>query len=89
MQPGYARLMISSNTSRPIVRHRNPLLHIVAEFCNSLWREEEGQDLVEYSLLLGCISLASMAALGGTKSSVLNLWQAANKNLSAAVTAAS
>ncbi len=30
----------------------------------NFWKEEEGQDLVEYALLLGFISLAVVTALG-------------------------
>lgn len=33
------------------------------ELLKRFWKEEEGQDLVEYALLLGFISLAVIAAL--------------------------
>jgi Flp pilus assembly pilin Flp len=64
-------------------------LHTAAECVRSLWQEEDGQDLVEYSLLLGFIAVGSMAALGGAKSSITSLWNAINKDLSNAVSAAS
>jgi pilus assembly protein Flp/PilA len=34
------------------------------ELLKKFWNEEEGQDLVEYALLLGFISLAVVTALG-------------------------
>jgi Flp pilus assembly pilin Flp len=59
----------------------------VTEFFASLWREEDGQDLVEYSLLLGFVAIASMAALGGVKTSVTGIWGSVNRDLSSAVAA--
>jgi Flp pilus assembly pilin Flp len=69
--------------------HLSACLHSAVEYCRSLWREEDGQDLVEYSLLLGFIAVGSMAALGGAQTSITSLWNAINKNLSTAATAAS
>lgn len=53
------------------------------------WQEEEGQDLVEYALLLTFISLATIAALSGVKNQVMSLWNSINKAISDAVVAAS
>jgi Flp pilus assembly pilin Flp len=47
-------------------------------------RDEAGQDLVEYSLLLAFIALAGAAAFIGMSSSVNVLWSAANSRLAAA-----
>ena len=61
----------------------------VKEFVACMWREEDGQDLVEYSLLLGFVAVASVATLNGVKGSVTGLWNTVNKDISNAVTAAS
>jgi Flp pilus assembly pilin Flp len=55
----------------------------------SLWREEDGQDLVEYSLLLGFIAVGSIATLHTAGTGVKSLWQTVSNDLSNAVTAAS
>ena len=47
-------------------------------------RDESGQDLLEYALLLAFIALAGAAALMNMSSSTLTLWSVANNNLAAA-----
>lgn len=54
-----------------------------------LWEEQQGQDLVEYSLVLGFIVLASAAAYLGISRSTSGLWNAANTRLGAANMSAS
>ena len=39
-----------------------------------LWVEEEGQDLVEYSLLLAFVALAAVALLSGVGKNVAKIW---------------
>jgi pilus assembly protein Flp/PilA len=46
-----------------------------------LWREEKGQDLVEYGLLLVLIALAALAAIGPMGSGVSTVFSAAASNL--------
>ena len=41
-------------------------------------REEEGQDLVEYTLLLAFVCLASAALFIGAGQSMANVWQDTN-----------
>jgi Flp pilus assembly pilin Flp len=48
------------------------------------WKEEEGQDLVEYSLLLAFIALAAVGLLGGIKNSINTIWASINTNLATA-----
>ncbi len=48
----------------------------VAEFFSRIVREEEGQDLVEYALLLGLIALVCVAAVTATGTKVSALFQA-------------
>jgi pilus assembly protein Flp/PilA len=52
----------------------------------SLWKEEEGQDLTEYALLLVLIALASMAALTPLAGAINNVFANAATNLSGAGT---
>ncbi|MGC9997059.1 MAG: Flp family type IVb pilin [Terriglobia bacterium] len=47
-----------------------------------LWYEEEGQDLVEYGLLLTFIFLASMAAVGNFSVQVYKIFSNASTSLS-------
>ena len=35
-----------------------------------LWKEEEGQDLIEYALLIVLMSLAAIGSIGGLASAV-------------------
>jgi pilus assembly protein Flp/PilA len=46
-----------------------------------LWKEEEGQDLTEYALLLVLLSLAAIGALGTLASAINSVFQAAASNL--------
>ena len=52
-------------------------------------REEEGQDLIEYTLLLGFVALASAALFIGAGSSAATIWGIANGTMSNAAAAAS
>ena len=52
-------------------------------------RNEQGQDLVEYTLLLAFVALASAALFIGAGSSVSGIWITANSRLAAANTASS
>ena len=46
-----------------------------------LWKEEEGQDLVEYALLVVLISLAAVAAMKGLASGISDAFSNAAANL--------
>ena len=57
-----------------------------------LWnflREEEGQDLIEYTLLLAFMVVAAAAIYMGVGSSVQSIWTSANTTLGNAASAAS
>jgi Flp pilus assembly pilin Flp len=56
-------------------------------FMNFL-RDEQGQDLVEYTLLLAFVALASAALFIGAGASVKSIWTKANKSLGDAATSA-
>ena len=47
-----------------------------------LWREEEGQDLTEYALLLVLLSLAAVASLGNLANAINQVFANAVSNLS-------
>ena len=58
-------------------------------FINNFLRDEQGQDLIEYTLLLAFVALASAALFIGAGSSVKGIWTVTNTQLAAANTAAS
>lgn len=51
------------------------------QFLYSFWREEDGQDLIEYSLLITFIAIACAALLGSGRPMVNSIWQVSNNNL--------
>jgi Flp pilus assembly pilin Flp len=53
-------------------------------FLKAFWQEEEGQDLVEYSLLLAFIALAAIALLSSAGGSIKTIWTSINTNLTSA-----
>ena len=46
--------------------------------------EEDGQDMVEYSLLLAFIALAAIALLSAAGTSVTSIWTSINTGLTSA-----
>ncbi len=52
------------------------------------WNEEDGQDLVEYTLLLAFIALASAALFIGAGTSVSTIWTQASTRLATAASSA-
>ena len=46
-----------------------------------LWKDEEGQDLVEYALLVVLISLAAVLAMGNLASGISDAFSNAAANL--------
>ena len=63
------------------IRSRTPLA------C-SLLRDEAGQDLIEYTLLLAFVALASAALFISAGGSVNTIWSVANSQLSVAAASA-
>jgi pilus assembly protein Flp/PilA len=47
-----------------------------------LWKDEQGQDLVEYGLLLVLVSLGAVAAMGTLASAISGAFGNASTNLS-------
>lgn len=52
-------------------------------------RDEQGQDLIEYTLLMAFVALASAALFLGAGGSISGIWTVSNSNLAAASTSAS
>ena len=54
----------------------------------SFWQNQSGQDMVEYSLLMAFVCLASAALFISVGKSVASIWSTANTSLSQAYSAA-
>jgi len=54
--------------------------HFVYAFLN----DEQGQDLIEYTLLMAFVALASAALFLGAGGSIKGIWTASNSQLTAA-----
>jgi Flp pilus assembly pilin Flp len=50
-------------------------------FVNNFVNDEQGQDLIEYTLLLAFVALASAAVFIGAGNSISGIWTAANTRL--------
>ncbi len=62
---------------------------MITSALQAFWREEDGQDLVEYALLLAFIALAAVAVLTSVQTNIKTLWKDISNALSDAVSAAS
>lgn len=62
---------------------------MITSALSAFWKEEDGQDLVEYSLLLAFIALAAVALLGSIRTSIGGMWTSINSTMTNANTAAS
>jgi Flp pilus assembly pilin Flp len=58
-------------------------------FTNRLWQDEQGQDLIEYTLLMAFVALASAALFVSSGSYISQIWSVGNSTLSAADASAS
>ena len=54
-----------------------------------LWKDDQGQDLIEYTLLMAFVALASAALFIGAGGSIQGIWSVTNSQLAAASTQAS
>jgi Flp pilus assembly pilin Flp len=54
----------------------------------NLWNDESGQDLIEYTLLMAFVALASAALFLGAGGSIKGIWNTSNSQLAAASTSA-
>jgi Flp pilus assembly pilin Flp len=54
----------------------------------NFWQDDQGQDLIEYTLLLGFVALASAALFISAGGSIKGIWSTTSSQLSAANTQA-
>jgi Flp pilus assembly pilin Flp len=59
------------------------------QFLKTLWQDQQGQDLIEYTLLMAFVALASAALFLGAGGSIKGIWTATNTQLTTANTQAS
>ena len=55
----------------------------------NFWNDEQGQDLIEYTLLLAFVALASAALFISAGGSIQTIWGITNNQLSSAAVSAS
>ena len=55
----------------------------------NFWNDDQGQDLIEYTLLMAFVALASAALFLRAGGSIKGIWTTTNSQLSAANTSAS
>ena len=58
-------------------------------YLRNFWKDEQGQDLIEYSLLMAFVALASAALFLGAGNSIKGIWTTTNSQLANANTQAS
>jgi Flp pilus assembly pilin Flp len=56
---------------------------------HSLWNDDQGQDLIEYTLLMAFVALASAAIFLGAGGNISGIWTSSNSQLTTANTSAS
>ena len=57
-------------------------------FLRNFWNDEQGQDLIEYTLLMAFVALASAALFIGVGKSISSIWTSTNTQLSSAAASA-
>ena len=62
-----------------------PMLNVMKR----LWQDDQGQDLIEYTLLMAFVALASAALFIGSGQSISQIWSDTSTELSSAAVAAS
>jgi Flp pilus assembly pilin Flp len=58
-------------------------------YLRNFWNDDQGQDLIEYTLLMAFVALASAALFIGAGSSIKGIWSTTNTQLTTANTNAS
>lgn len=54
------------------------------QFLTTFIRDEQGQDLIEYTLLMAFVALASAALFMGAGGSISGIWSSSNSQLTSA-----
>jgi Flp pilus assembly pilin Flp len=68
---------LQSKNVNPEMERENNTMTLLKNFIN----DDQGQDLIEYTLLLAFVALASAAVFIGAGSSISGIWTAANTRL--------
>jgi Flp pilus assembly pilin Flp len=50
-------------------------------FLRNFWKDEQGQDLIEYTLLMAFVALASAALFLGAGGQISKIWTISNQQL--------
>jgi Flp pilus assembly pilin Flp len=58
-------------------------------YLRNFWNDEQGQDLIEYTLLMAFVALASAALFLGAGGSIKGIWNVTNNQLAQANSLAS
>jgi len=74
-------MQVGPNTSKGLVKHMNMI--------KNFWNDDQGQDLIEYTLLMAFVALASAALFLGAGGSIKGIWTVTNTQLDNANTSAS
>jgi Flp pilus assembly pilin Flp len=65
--------------------HRLRIREFLVCSAGGFWKDEAGQDLIEYTLLMAFVALASAALFTNAGTSVSKIWSVSNSTLSTAV----
>jgi Flp pilus assembly pilin Flp len=60
----------------------------MAQYLSKFAREEDGQDLIEYTLLMTFIAIACLALVGSGRNAINQIWITSNSDLTNASTIA-
>jgi Flp pilus assembly pilin Flp len=77
------------NSSAKMQPPSNKELAKMKVLMNEFLKDDSGQDLIEYTLLMAFVALASAALFIGAGGSIKGIWTAVNTQLEAANTSAS
>jgi Flp pilus assembly pilin Flp len=65
----------SMGKNSPLINRRwMHKVSIVRRVLYAGWQEDDGQDMVEYALLLGFVALAGVSLLSGIRTSISSIW---------------
>ncbi|HUI53344.1 MAG TPA: hypothetical protein VLY04_00140 [Bryobacteraceae bacterium] len=58
----------------------------MAQLLYQFWKDDQGQDLIEYSLLITFIAIACAAIVGAGRPATNAIWQSSNNTITNAAT---
>jgi len=61
---------------------------LLSKLLSRVWREEDGQDLIEYTLLMTFIVIATAAVIGSGQNVLIGIWGTSNSTVAQAATTA-